>query len=366
MIACTVLSLLSDLAVSGLVRSVNIPSRCTFGTGLVVPNAPVSLSWGAVPNNGAPYFVVAQAQLTSAANGGLVGIYWKANRYLSFRADTNDVAGQWNCTDVNNDIEYIASASQIVVIEDLIHRGLLYSNLLSYCSSQYSDGTYSHLIVLDSSVGASVGTTFNVRASIDLTPNGTDTKIMKSFICTMDAPDLEWVLQTFNSSATLSTWCLGLQGNVYDGTGTGASNNSGLMLAQYLNSLVMVAGGNDYLLATPTSGDGMQGCLAQRTSVPVEIVLLFAVVTFGVVGMAFYLVIFSLRPEGIKNAPHSLLEWMGQAVQERVGRKISRRDLRQWGIGRNERNSLGVQMLGQRSNYNPVATEENVALARYT
>ena len=309
---------------------------------------------------------MAQAQLTSAANGGLVGIYWKVNRDLSFRADTNDVAGQWNCADVNNDIQYIASTSPTVIIEDLIQRELLYSNLLSYCSSQYADGTYSHLIVLDSSAGASVGTTFNVRASIDLTPNGTDTKIMKSFICTMNAPDLEWVLQTFNSSATLYIWCLGLQGNVYDGTGTGASNNSGLMLAQYLNSLVMVAGGNDYLLATPTSGDGMQGCLVQRTSVPVEILLLFAVFTFGIVGMAFYLVILSLHTESIENAPNSLLKWMGQAVQERVGRKIPRRDLRQWGFGRNERYTLGVQMLGQRSNYNPVTTEENVALARYT
>lgn len=36
MITCTILSLLSDLAVSGLVRTVNIPSRCPFGTGLVV------------------------------------------------------------------------------------------------------------------------------------------------------------------------------------------------------------------------------------------------------------------------------------------------------------------------------------------
>jgi hypothetical protein len=94
MFVCTILSLVSDLAVSGLVRTVTVPSRCPFGTGLVVPHAYSNSSPLFVANNGAAYSVAGQAQITSAANGGLVGIYWKANRDLTFRADELDVAGQ--------------------------------------------------------------------------------------------------------------------------------------------------------------------------------------------------------------------------------------------------------------------------------
>jgi hypothetical protein len=86
MIVCSGLSLVSDIAVTGLVRTVTVPSRCLFGTGLVVPESNSSIS-SIPPNNGATVFVVEQAQITSVANGGLRGIYWKANRDLTFRAD---------------------------------------------------------------------------------------------------------------------------------------------------------------------------------------------------------------------------------------------------------------------------------------
>ncbi len=51
----TLLSLTSDLAVAGLVKSVSVPSRCEFGKGLVISNANTSL---VTPSpNGAPVFV---------------------------------------------------------------------------------------------------------------------------------------------------------------------------------------------------------------------------------------------------------------------------------------------------------------------
>lgn len=99
MLLCSLFNLISDLAVSGFVQNVTIAGRCNFDTGLVIPSTFQSDGWWSVPpNNGAPYFAVAQAQLKSLQNGGLVGIYWKVNRDLNFRADNLDVACQWNCT----------------------------------------------------------------------------------------------------------------------------------------------------------------------------------------------------------------------------------------------------------------------------
>jgi len=328
MLISTILSLTADFAVTGLVRSVNVASRCPFGMGLVIPEFGRN-TWDPVPNNGAPYFAVAQAQLTSAANGGLVGIYWKVNRDMTFSADETDSIGSWNCTDVDDDIEYVENVTIDEILNDLRSRGYLYFDDTTYCRSAYGNGTFSHLLILDSSAGVQVGQIWDVRASIDLTPFAMDIKIMKSFHCTMNASAVNWALEGINSTSTLETWCLGLQANVYDGTGTGAKNNSGWFLEQYLNSMVMVAAGNNYLLATPpTTGNGggdTQGCLVTKTSVPLEITLLFVVVTVGLFVLAIYLCALNGRRwVSSRNSelgagdqpPNGLLGWMEQAVKE--------------------------------------------------
>jgi hypothetical protein len=78
---------------------------------LVVPDSNSTIY--PIPPDNATYSVSVQAQLTSAANGGLVGIYvyWKTNRDLTFRVDELDLAGQWNCIDMNYDIQYPAGTS---------------------------------------------------------------------------------------------------------------------------------------------------------------------------------------------------------------------------------------------------------------
>ena len=245
--------------------------------------------------------------------------------------------------------------------------------------------------------------TFDVRASIDLTPDGPDPKIMKSFQCTMTGEGAMWVLENIDGLKTLSRWCLGLQANVYDGTGTGAKNNSGLMLEQYLNSMVMVAGGKDYLLSTPpTSGDGggdTQGCQAQRTSVPLGIILLLNISTIGIVKMVVYLTILSLtmksssleigrkRPDSgnrknvKRETPNSLIGWMTQAVREGVqwedaGEIVKAENLKLWGFARRQTGvGFGIKQLGRRNptnygmqpdnSYSQSAIDERAELTRF-
>lgn len=369
MLVCTVLSLVSDLAVTGLVRTVTVPSRCLFGIGLVVPdsNSPIS----SIPaNNGATYSVAGQAQITSAANGGLVGIYWKANRDLTFRADEMDLAGQWTCVDVNDDIEYVTNITIDAITEDLIQKGYLYGpfNLVGGIHTEYyGNGTFAHLILWDSSAPTrETGRSFDIRVSIDLTPDAPDPKIMKSFQCTMNGTGVEWVLSNLDSPDTLNLWSSGLQGNTYNGQGTGASNDSRLILERYLNTLVMVAGGNNYLINTPsiTSGDGAgntQGCLVPRTSLPLEIIILFAIVSVFIMAIVVVFIFLKIggslrRVDGdylnrINETPNSLLDWMAQSVRESIFRDDSRsrfkkEDLMLWGFSPRDNDvGLGVQRL---------------------
>ena len=72
MIICAALSFVSDIAVSTLVRPVRVSARCPFNTGLV---SPTSQTLDLIPVNGSPYTVASNAQLSSIANGGPIGIY---------------------------------------------------------------------------------------------------------------------------------------------------------------------------------------------------------------------------------------------------------------------------------------------------
>jgi hypothetical protein len=170
------------------------------------------------------------------------------------------------------------------------------------------------------------------------------------------------------------------------------------MLEQFLNSIVMVAGGNNYLLNPPpktgNGGGDTQGCRGQRTSVPLEIIILFVVVTVGVQAMAIYLVILrwpSLATSSQcvdddyihkirKCTPNNLLDWMTQAVRERVERvgdndMIKANNLKFWGFGIRENGvTLGILHLGwQRSTdqsrrgilYSRPAFDEEAELRRF-
>lgn len=206
-----------------------------------------------------------------------------------------------------------------------------------------------------------MGMSFDIRASIDVTP---DPKIMKSFQCTLNGTGVEWVLQNINSTYTLLNWCYGLQGNMYDGQGIAASNNSGLILEQYLNTLVMVAAGNNYLTSTPaiTAGGGgiTQGCLVPRASLPLEIILLFVIVSIFLLAILVdFIMGYGFKVgETLHHAngdyhkpPNSLLDWMAQAVREHIFRDdatatFKEQDLKSWGFSRRDNGiGLGVQAL---------------------
>ena len=342
MIICAALSFVSDITVSTLVRGVQLPARCSFGTGLV---SPTSQTLAKIPVNGRPYTVTSNAQLSSVANGGPIGIYWKVNEDRDFQAQPEDLAGTWVCDDLDQVQIYQYGTSRANIVNDLIAKGLLF-NTSPFSESSAGNGSFNHLVILTSSQVDGALRPFDVRASVQLDAFYGDVKTMKSFECKMNAPAMEWVLANASSQSTLSEWSLTFQGNMYNGTGTTATPDVNVRLEWILNSMVMIGAGGNYLLSTAPPGS-TQGCLAERTLIPNAMLAVFGIVTLLIITLPLYLASLffrclsfsSLDRSSVRATPNSLVDWMVQAIRASVGRngssskEIKAKQLKLWEYG---------------------------------
>ena len=214
-------------------KSVSVPSRCDFGRGLVLDEQNPSLIHPSP--NGAPVFVVTQAQMASLNNTGIEGIYKKVNN--SFRADKQDVLGSWICAD-QGALSFDVSYSPEVIVQTLCSKGLLFTTspaaegtTSSESTTWFSEaGDFDHLVLWDTSQGSTAGQTFEVRASIDMTPETNANSEMWSFHCTMNASEAEYITSAMASQKVLQSWSMYLQGSCYNGAGTTAWPNIGQIL----------------------------------------------------------------------------------------------------------------------------------------
>ncbi|KAH0846660.1 hypothetical protein AYO21_08062 [Fonsecaea monophora] len=369
MIFAYLLNLSSDFT-SALIKSVPVHDRCQFGTGLVVSSALIEL----VPWNGAPYTVVSQAQTTSLLNDGLKGVYKKANRDINFSADANDLLGGWHCDRNSLELDYPWDVSVNDIVTSLQQHDLLYDTPYAVSASI---GNTSHLVVLDTSVGENVGTVFDVRFSVDITPYGNVTKHMQSYQCTLDDTYgyLQPIQEMIHSQDTLKNWAEMFQGSVYEGTGTPASNNTGGILEQTLNSMTMVAGGDNYLLNTAHSSE-TQGCLTQRTHILWELLmlsgltlLLLAFLLLFWLGMVIRLKVLSgrMNVEDARwiqeNTPTGNFGWMAQAVRESHRPRavqVKTADLKHWHFGGSSEGAGGLWITNKATHSN--VAEETISL----
>ncbi|KAI1629016.1 hypothetical protein EDD37DRAFT_32741 [Exophiala viscosa] len=346
MVAAFLLDRASDLT-SALVQSVPVHDRCEFGTGLVVGDTgSISL----VPWNGAPYTVASQAQVVSLQNGGEQGIYRKANRNINFAADYEDVLGYWNCTRNDLAYNYAWNVPTQAIQSDLYQYGLLYGTPVSV-SALSGNASTTHLVILDTSAGNQTHTVFDVRIAVDTSAFANDTKNMQCYQCVLhDTYDtLRSIQMAINSLETLSDWRQIFQGAIYDGSGTPASNNTGGILEQVLNSMTMVAGGQNYLLDTSHS-TSTQGCLTNRTRILWELVLLtfltamtLALLVLYWIGMALWLKWLARSGDATtmlmidEYTPSGPLGWMAHGVREfkrPLMASVEPADLSNWYFGK--------------------------------
>ena len=358
MILAFLLNIGSDF-VSAFIQSVDVQDRCVFGTGLVVDP---QRSLGLPPWNGSPYTVVSRAQAVSLSNGGLQGIYKKVNKDLNFSADHTDILGGWACTRNSQELSYPAETSAKEVVSDLVDKSLVYQTPQFISSADGPGDLINHLFVIDSSAGQDANIAFDIRASIDISAHATDDKNMQSFECKLNNSDtdLSNVLKGVDANLFLGDWKQVFQGQFYDGSKTPAVGNPAAVLERTLNSMVMVAGGANYLLDS-SQADESQGCITRRTWVLMEVIALSALTAGLAVCLCLGWLVLAISNFSLKRkrarantwttdmtkwidefTPNELLDWMAQAVREanveyasssQKGKVVKAKDLQGWFFG---------------------------------
>src|SRR5579871_4769335 len=134
MILASVLGITCDLAVSRLVVTTAVISRCPFnatGPYTVLTVKPFSNVYTEVPSAGGTYNLITQAQATSQRNGGLDGIYRKVNGDLNFRATAEDIVGSWICDDPGVHRKFAGDVLPTNITTILQDNGLLFKESVS-------------------------------------------------------------------------------------------------------------------------------------------------------------------------------------------------------------------------------------------
>jgi len=181
---------------------------------------------------------------------------------------------------------------------------------------------------------------------------------MKTFLCATNSNStngqtaINNILSQMESFQTLSDWAAGLEGILYEGDGTGASNYSQSNLEQYLNTMTMVQGGSNNVFNLPTDNP-VYGCIVNKTKIAIGIYFLVLFLAFIFVITLLYWIILLLvisthavvrlakRKSGLQNikpVPDSVISWMLQAARENVqgsnanaeGAPMKEQDLRDW------------------------------------
>lgn len=357
MLITSLLWLASDLAVSGLVVTVQVPARCPFNT-----EGPISVFTVKHPfvyrnlyNAGPGYDLISQAQTASVRNGGLDGIYVKVNSDSNFRADPKDILGQWSCRDTGvippTFDEYVWPND---IMAELSSSGFLFSKTNYSCFEENTvDGVdlTNNVVLLSASQPEYPSAPWNVRAAIDTTLPQNQTKTFNLYECSMEAPSVDWLLAQVNPYVAFAGWCEKIQTYIFNGAGM--IDNPSEVIASSLNNIMTNAGGSWNDTSEPIIiEDPTQGCLAPRALVSWPVFLLFGMVSIIFLGIICYAVLlaaelhFSVRPSlspSASSTPHSgrsqpeqippagLLTWIGRAVQQTPqGRNASLRSLKNW------------------------------------
>jgi hypothetical protein len=330
MILTQLLGFASDLLVSGLVKTTTVPSRCPFGTGIVVPLKPVT--WRSNPSlNQNATRIVMQARVTSKANGGLTGIYWKVNADPNFRADSQDVIGNWICVDMQNDTVYPANLtlSPQNVLDDLANRGLMYHGSSATAGNIPNSG-WNTFIGWGASVANNVAKPWTARVSGDMTnfsgnESNYNPRLIKMFDCHLNASSIEWILTFMDGDTTMQQWNLALQDRVFGGRSADIPYN----IAAMLETMTQVGWGGDVGTNDTATVNPTQGCLSPRALIPFPVCILLLITTLSLAAMiSYWSALFVLVRSAAASfsklgatrvdeyTPNGLVGWMTQAVRE--------------------------------------------------
>ncbi|KAG4266935.1 hypothetical protein FPRO04_04547 [Fusarium proliferatum] len=275
------------------------------------------------PFNGRPFQVVQNAQLLAVNNSCPYGIYKKLNTDSSFCPEKRDILGSWNCNIANDQTpqSWPSGTNSSDIARDMNQKGLIYDN--GYVEqTQWSSGFVNHLVIWSTSATLdSDGSLWSVKAAVETTYKSEDDIQLTPLTCSVSASGAEQTIKDMASGTTLKEWVPTFQGLMYNGFNTSAIQDVQDALAILLNTMTMISGGNNYLLAEPGAGqDKTRGCLARVAYVPTVMVVIFlAVAGLGVTAFVAWCIT-SIRlfrsPSELEALPLSAEEWATFAARE--------------------------------------------------
>ncbi|RKK68717.1 hypothetical protein BFJ69_g13352 [Fusarium oxysporum] len=321
----------TDLLTNYLVVGHKIQARCPFNRGLVFDDLkPNRFSqW-----NGRPVSFLQNAQLFAVNNSCKYGIYKKVDSVTSFCPDDTDIVGSWKCDYTARSIQFAAGTANVTLVNDLYKKGALYQNHYFEQSTMRNlmGSSFNHMVAWSTSASEdSDGTDWDVLAAVQTNWQKDQPVQMDTLKCTLDAPGASNTHRQMASHYDLRGWLPTFQGLMYYGTNTSAVNDVTDQVAMLLNSMVMISGGNNYLLAKPVTGeDQTQGCIKVAAYVPPVMIGLFSFVggLFLISTFLFFRFLLRLRRirtdldleqavvKELDSIPQDVLKWAVLAARE--------------------------------------------------
>lgn len=367
MILTAALALVADLAVSGLVRTIDLPGQCAFSQGLAVNETTAEFP----SMQGIPYLYASNAQITSYwVNDGFMGIYQKADNSTNFAAQASDVLAYWDCGEGSSPVIAPGGYNDTEVAALLVIKDLIWDNAAVRSDSISSAGKPSRqlLIVSTDTLGtmASPPAPFSFKIAVDIHDDlASGEKTMVAFHCQlnqMPGHDITSVLSRIDIDKTLGNegWMPGMQGQLYQGYDmTDSIQGVNITLNWLLNSLTMVAASANSIQWT---SDETQGCLVAHTRIPWPVTFIWSMTTLLGFFFIFYLTYLALlvrraskaydksnftfltstplaphhsiinSKEITQNTPNGLIDWMQHAIHETgtAEKHTSGHHLRKW------------------------------------
>ena len=183
------------------------------------------------------------------------------------------------------------------MISDLINKGHLYS-ITVYQARGYPDSSWDSLIALGPSVPDNVQQTWDIKASHNIGPQGSNkSHNMRSYHCTMNASSVDWILSLMGSESTLTEWYLKL-GSMMGGNNGPRAANITAALTSTLEAMVMIGWGDQVNITTVLKGDPTQGCVISYAEIPWPLFTILILATICALLMIIYSIVLSAMDVG--------------------------------------------------------------------
>jgi len=205
----------------------------------------------------------------------------------------------------------------------------LYENTSDYYASGFPDGSWDRFLAWSPSADDHTREPWNLKAAYNQGYGINPPHLIRTFLCSMKAPSVEWILTKLYAVSTLSQYKGMTTGKIYEQNNWNQPTEVASILESILESIIMIGWGGGVSETDPPIGDPTQGCMVTLAEVPWPVCTLLFLATLITLLHIIFLVFSELElrrlqsqlsptvAEYIKTeTPNGLIDWMIQAVRE--------------------------------------------------